>query len=150
MVNFGNKNNKCIKKINNIMIYKYLFYSISYLVRKYDRFWNVGNSYFLYGGIWVGAMIGISLLNIINILGLLFNEKLFWIHYKPFIYLPLILGLLITAYFGYGKRYARVYKEMEKLEKSKKVIYKIINIIHIILVWGTFFQLSNIIRDIIN
>lgn len=37
------------------MLYKYLFYGISYYVKKYDNLWNVGETYYVGGGLYLSV-----------------------------------------------------------------------------------------------
>ena len=130
------------------MIYKYLFYSISFLVKKYDRFWNVGNTYFIGGAMLVGIMIAITTLNLLNILGIFFYNPLIWSNYYVLAYLPIMFGLSSVIYFGYKRRCDRVFDEILKMDLQKKIKYKIINVVHVVIVWGIYFMLGDIVREI--
>lgn len=128
------------------MIYKYFFYSVSYVTQKYDHLYRVGDQYYIGGGMLVGMTIAISIISIIEVIGILFYHPLLTLHMKYTAYFPLILGLAVTIYLGKGGRYKRIYEEVKNLNPIRKKRYKILNLIHIFFVWGLFFTLSNIIR----
>ena len=132
------------------MLYKYLFYSVSYVTQKYDYLWKVEEMYFIGGGMIVGMTIGISIISLIKIVGILFYHPLLTQHIKYTWFLPLILGLLITIYLGIKNRHEKIYDEVKNMNPRRKRVYKILNIIHVVFVYGLFFKLSDIIRGIIN
>ncbi len=127
------------------MIYKYLFYSVSYIVKKYDSFWKVGETYYVGGGMMVGMVVSLSIVNILDVSAALLHNERFILIYPSVKYLPLILGLAVTVYLGVGKRHEKIYTEVERLGK-KKTLYKILNIIHLIIVFGLFFNMTPILK----
>jgi hypothetical protein len=128
------------------MIYKYLFYSVSYIVKKYDSFWKVGETYYVGGGMMVGMVVSLSIVNILDVSAALLHNERFILIYPSVKYLPLILGLAVTVYLGVGKRHEKIYTEVEQLGKYKKTLYKILNIIHLIIVFGLFFNMTPILK----
>jgi len=128
------------------MIYKYLFYSVSYIVKKYDSFWKVGETYYVGGGMMVGMVVSLSIVNILDVSAALLHNERFILIYPSVKYLPLILGLAVTVYLGVGKRHEKIYSEVERLGKYKKTLYKILNIIHLIIVFGLFFNMTPILK----
>ena len=132
------------------MLYKYLFYSVSYITKKYDHLWKVEEMYFIGGGLTVGLTIGISIFNLIDIVGILFYHPLLISYIKYTKYLPLILGLSITIYLGMNGRHEKIYNEVKNMNPQRKRIYKVLNIIHIVVVYGLMFILGDIVRDILN
>lgn len=128
------------------MLYKYLFYAVSYYVKKYDHFWDVGETYYIGGGMTVGMVISISIINLIDIFGsFIFHERLL-IKFQFLKYLPLVLGLLITVYLGYSGKHLQVYKEIIEMDPAKKKKYKYANILHVIIVFLVFFNMDNILQ----
>lgn len=58
------------------MLYKYLFYSFSYFIKKYDKLWDVGNTYYVFGAGHIGLMIYASIMNVLFIIEILFLMKI--------------------------------------------------------------------------
>ena len=111
------------------MLYKYLFYSASYVVKKYDRIWNVGDIYFAWGAALVGAFIAFTIMNIMSIIGLFIYRPMIWSNYKILSYLPITLGIISFIYFGYKRRCDTVYEGIKNMDKRKKKIYMILSLI---------------------
>ncbi|MCL2132150.1 MAG: hypothetical protein FWH36_06855 [Lentimicrobiaceae bacterium] len=132
------------------MLYKYLFYSVSYLVKKYDHLWNVGDTYYVGGAMAIGLTIGTCILNLLDIIGIFFLTQMLWHQFDLLSYLPLLLGLLFVFIFGYKKRHIKIYEEVKNMDLNRKKKYKILNIIHIFLVWGLFFNMKSIFEAICN
>lgn len=128
-----------------IMLYKYMFYGYSYLVKKYDHLYDVGETYYVGGGMFIGLTIAGQLLIIYRIIGILYYRELLDMPYL-YIFLPLVLGLAITIYLGVTKKHDKIYEEIKNLNPKKKRMYKVLNIIHIILTYGIFLALSDYIR----
>lgn len=129
------------------MLYKYLFYAYSYYVRKYDRFWNVGETYYVGGALTVGLAIDILLFNIYRIIGIIWCPE--FLDYKFTFwgrYWPLIIPLALAIYLGVTGKYDRIYDEVARLPPKKKRVYKVLNIIHLIVVFGGMILLSDYIR----
>lgn len=117
-----------------ITLYKYLFYSYSYVTMKYDDVWQVGDTYFVGGGLVMGWMVTATFLMITEIIGFIFPALAldFW---HPYIgYVAACVGIGICIYLGHGRRNDRIYKEMADMDKSKKRVFKILNIIFLIVV----------------
>lgn len=130
-----------------IMLYKYLFYSYSYYIRKYDRLWNVGETYYVGGALTVGLTIDILLFNLHSIVGILWCPE--FLNYKYTFwgrYWTLIIPLALAIYLGVTGKYDRIYEEVAHLPSKKKRIYKVLNIIHLIVVFGGMIILSDYIR----
>lgn len=130
-----------------IMLYKYLFYSYSYYIRKYDRLWDVGETYYVGGALTVGLTINILLFNLHSIVGILWYPE--FLNYKHTFwgYLwPLIIPLALAIYLGVTGKYDRIYEEVAHLPSKKKRVYKVLNIIHLIVVFGGMILLSDYIR----
>ena len=131
------------------MIYKYLFYSVSYVIKKYDRWWNVGEMYFIGGGMIVGMTIATTVFVCINVFEILLQRNLLH-NMKYFLSLfPLLLGLFVTICLGINNRHERIYNEVRNMNLQKKKKYKVLNILHLILIWGLFFSFGKIIRDML-
>ncbi|MPL88153.1 hypothetical protein SDC9_34169 [bioreactor metagenome] len=130
------------------MLYKYLFYSVSYIVKKYDRLWRVGDVYFISGAFFVGIIIAAKILSLLDIFGFLIYKPLIWQNYKILAFLPLTFGILSCIYFAYKRRCDKIYTEIENMDKNRKRKYKIINIIHVILVLSIYFMLGDIGREL--
>lgn len=130
------------------MLYKYLFYSISYLIKKYDRYWNVGEIYFFTGAIVVGVIIATSILVILDLIGIFFNQVFIWQNYLLLAYLPAAFGFSSAFFFGYKKRHEKIYESVKNMPRKKKRIYSVLNILHIIIVVFIYLSLGNIIREI--
>lgn len=128
------------------MLYKYLFYSVSFLVKRYDRYWKVGDTYFVGGAMTVGMVISLSLINIMDIIGAAFYNERVLLRFPTLTYLPLVLGLVVILYLSYKKRHCKVYTEVAHLNETKKRIYKTLNIIHIALVFGVFLNMNPILE----
>jgi hypothetical protein len=127
------------------MIYKYLFFSVSYIVKKYDAFWKVGDTYYVGGGMMVGMVVSLSIINTMDLASAFLYNEMFLLNYPSLKFLPLILGLAVTVYLGVGKRHEKIYTEVERLGKNK-TLYKILNIIHLIIVFGLFFNMTPILK----
>lgn len=130
------------------MLYKYLFYSASYVVKKYDRIWNVGDMYFTWGAGFVGAFIAFTIMNIMSIIGLFIYRPMIWSNYKILSYLPITLGIISFIYFGYKRRCDTVYEKIKNMDKRKKKIYKILNITHILFTLSIYFLTGDIVREL--
>ena len=130
------------------MLYKYLFYSASYVVKKYDRIWNVGDMYFTWGTGFVGAFIAFTIMNIMSIIGLFIYRPMIWSNYKILSYLPITLGIISFIYFGYKRRCDTVYEGIKNMDKRKKKIYKILNITHILFTLSIYFLTGDIVREL--
>jgi len=130
------------------MLYKYLFYSASYVVKKYDRIWEVKDMYFAWGAGFVGAFIALTIMNIMDIVGIFIYRPMIWSNYKILIYLPITLGIISFIYFGYKRRCDIVYEEIKNMDKRKKKIYKILNITHILFTLSIYFLTGDIVREL--
>jgi hypothetical protein len=120
------------------MLYKHLFFVISYFVKKYDKFWNVGETYYVGGGMIVGITIAATLINLLNIIGGIFFHKILWLEFRILIYLPLFLGIITTIYLGRKGRHLKFYEEVQNLKQSEKKKYGILNIYHVFIVYLIF------------
>lgn len=130
------------------MLYKYLFYSASYVVKKYDRIWKVEDMYFIWGAGFVGYFIALTIMNIMDIVGIFIYRPMIWSNYKILIYLPITLGIISCIYFGYKRRCDTVYEKIKNMDKRKKKIYKILNIIHILFILSIYFLTGDIVREL--
>lgn len=133
-----------------ITLYKYLFYSISYVIKKYDNLWNVGDTYFVSGGMIIGLTIFVTLWSFYRIFAILFNVELLSILPGWLGWVPVIMGLSVTIYLGTTKKDVEIYNEMASMDKRKKRLYKVLNILHLLIVYGTMFLLSDYIRYYVN
>lgn len=120
------------------MLYKYLFYSVSYVIKKYDNIWNVGEAYYVTGSAIVGIIIAATILGVMDLLGIIFCNKVIWSQWGVLAYLPLVFAILSIFYFGFHKRHERIYEEMATMDLKRKRTYKILNIIHIVVVNGIY------------
>jgi len=133
------------------MLYKYLFYADSYYIKKYDNLWNVGETYYVGGALTVGLTIDILLFNIHSIIGILWCPE--FLDYKFTFwgkYWTLIIPLALTIYLGVTGKHRQIYDEVAHLPRKKKLIYKVLNIIHLIVVFGGMILLSDYIRYYVN
>lgn len=105
---------------------------------------KLGDIYYVWGASIVGGIIATSIANLIDIIGLTLIKGLTW--GKPFIYLTLLITILSIIYFGHKNRHEVIYEEMKNLNPKVKRKYRILNIIHVVLVLGIFFTLSDIKR----
>lgn len=128
------------------MIYKYLFYSVSYIVKKYDKIWDVGDTYYVGGGMSIGMVISLTLINIMDISGALIYNEMLLLRFPSLTYLPLVLGLIVTFYLGYKKRHHKIYETIDNYSHARKSKLRIINIIHLILVFFVFFNMKAILE----
>jgi len=117
-------------------------------VKKYDRFWDVGNTYYVGGAMIVGVSIAFSISILLDIIGMFFLKQSLWVQFDFLAYLPISLGLLCVFVFGYKKRHIKIYEEVKNMDLEKKRKYKILNIIHIILIWGLFFNMKSIFETV--
>ena len=131
------------------MLYKYMFYGYSYLIKKYDYLFDVGETYYVGGGMFVGLTIAGQLLIIYDVIGVLYCRELLNMPYL-YIYLPVVLCLAVTIYLGVTKKHYKIYEEIKNLPPKKKRMYKILNIIHIILTYGITTAISVYIRYYVN
>ena len=127
------------------MLYKYLFYSVSYLVKKYDRLWDVGDTYYVGGGMTIGMVISLTLINIMDISGAIIYNEILLLRYPWLTYLPLILGLIVTFYLGFKKKHLKIYEEIKNLSDVSKRRLRVINVIHLVLVFIVFFNMKSIL-----
>lgn len=127
------------------MLYKYLFYASTYYIKKYDWLWNVEDLYYIWGSVALGNIIAFSMMSAMDLVGIFFWHELIWIKWKGFIYLPLVIGLIFIMYFGYKRRCDKVYEEISNLDPKTKRKYKILNIIHITVVMGLYFNAKAIL-----
>ena len=125
-----------------------MFYSASYVVKKYDRIWNVGDMYFTWGAGFVGAFIAFTIMNIMSIIGLFIYRPMIWSNYKILSYLPITLGIISFIYFGYKRRCDTVYEKIKNMDKRKKKIYKILNITHILFTLSIYDLTGEIVREL--
>lgn len=133
------------------MLYKYLFYGVSYYIKKYDNLWHLGKTYYIEGALSVGMAINTLLFNLYRLLGILWFPKL--LDYEPNYWeqmWPFIIPLIITIYLGITKKHIQIYNEIVHLPPRKKYIYKILNIIHFFILYGGMFVISDYIRYYIN
>ena len=137
---------KSLTKFSAKMLYKYLFYAVSYYEKKYDHIWNVGETYYVGGGMTVGMVISLSIINLIDIIGAYFFHERLLIQLQFLKYLPLVLGLSITVYLGYSNRHLHVYKEIVDMNAHKRRKYKYANILHLLFVFLTFFNMRPILE----
>ena len=63
-------------------------------------------------------------------------------------YFILALGIAMCIYLGAGRRCDKIYKEMATMEKSKKRVFKILNIIHLIVVNVGLFVVADYARHL--
>ena len=134
-----------------IMLYKYLFYGYSYYVKKFDWFGAAGETYYVGGALTVGLTIDILLFNLYRIAGVLWFPE--FLDYKFTFwgkYWTLIIPLALTIYLGVTGKHIQIYDEVAHLPRKKKLIYKILNIFHLIVVYGGMILLSDYIRYYIN
>ena len=99
-----------------MMLYKYLFYGVSYYVKKYDYLWDVGETYYVGGAMMVGMTINTLLFNIYSIIGVLWMPQ--WLEYK-FTFAsrcwPLIIPLAIAIYLGVTGKHKAIYDQVRNL-----------------------------------
>lgn len=134
------------------MLYKYLFYAYSYYIKKYDNLWDVGDTYYIGGGLFVGITINILLFNIHRIIGILWVPQFLKYNYNSLFYQlwPFVIPLTITIYLGVTGKHYKIYDEIANMPPTKKRIYKVLNIIHLLIVWGGMFLMSDYIRYYVN
>lgn len=134
-----------------IMLYKYLFYAESYYIKKYDNLWDVGETYYVGGALTVGLTMDILLFNIHSIIGILWCPE--FLDYKFTFwgkYWALIIPLALALYLGVTGKHRQIYDEVAYLPRKKKLIYKALNIVHLLIVYGGMILLSDYIRYYIN
>ena len=134
-----------------IMLYKYLFYAESYYIKKYDNLWDVGETYYVGGALTVGLTMDILLFNIHSIIGILWCPE--FLDYKFTFwgkYWALIIPLALAIYLGVTGKHRQIYDEVAHLPRKKKLIYKTLNIVHLLVVYGGMILLSDYIRYYIN
>lgn len=134
------------------MLYKYLFYSFSYFIKKYDRLWDVGSTYYIFGAGHIGLILCVSIINVLFLIEILFfkdNTTYFNANIFGYTkYLSAITFFSSILYFKRKNRHARIYQEVKEIRGKKKQIYKYLNIIHIIFVYGLFFILLGMVKKL--
>ena len=129
------------------MLYKYLFYGVSYYVKKYDNLWNVGETYYVGGAIFVGMAIDTLIFDIYSLLGILWKPELLDCNFTLWgKILPLIIPLASAIYLGVTGKHSKIYDEVANMEPKKKKIYKVLNIVHLLVFYGFMSISSDYIR----
>lgn len=144
--------------IGTMILYKHLFYFISRWVKKYDgKLWDVGDTYFIYGGMFIGLLVFVTLVTIWGFIGLfvfpplllLISQELFSIILKLF---PIVIGVGITINLRKkrdgGKRYCDIiYDEIDNYGSKRKRRLLIFQIIHLTIVFSLFLYAVFVVSD---
>lgn len=141
-----------------MILYKHLFYIISRCVKKYDgKLWDVGDTYFIYGGMFIGLIVFVTLVTIWGFVGLfifpkillLIFQELFSIVLKLF---PVIIGVGITIYLhkkrdGEKRCCDIIYDEINNFGSKRKRRLLVFQIIHLTIVFALFLYAVFVVSD---
>lgn len=141
-----------------MILYKHIFYIISRWVKKYDgKLWDVGDTYFIYGGMFLALVIFTTVVCIVDWMGLLFFDGIlkyvysdqFTLFYKLF---PLSVGVGTTFYLykkndGNIRNCDKIYKEIDILDRKKKRNLTALQIVHLSIVFALFISSGFLVRN---
>lgn len=119
-----------------VALFRFLFYIISVLVRKYDYLWHVGDFYYLWGGYICSGILFIFSLFIWNILVLLGITQISWFCFSWMPIVPFVAGTILCLILGKENIADRVYGR----EKSRSKKYK--NVMSVLVVLFIAFAIS--------
>src|SRR5574344_820232 len=135
-----------------LFIFKYYFYGCSYFIKKYDKLWDVGETYYVFGAGHIGILVYAYIMDIVFLVGIIFfyNDMTFYLESISIYtkYLSAITFVLSILYFKYKNRHEKIYNEVKSLKGKKKKIYKILNIIHVLVIYVLLFSLLTIVRNL--
>lgn len=130
------------------MIYKFLFYSISWFNKKVD-IWGGMDEYCYYAAsALVGMTMAVGLYALINVFSIFFirSNCVYGVISNIMNCLCLIMSLLSFIYFRHNGRWGRIYKETQQLSLSQKYRYGILCLLYVLLSYGLWFLSDDVIR----
>lgn len=130
------------------MIYKYLFYFISWFNKKVDILKGTDEYCYYAASALVGLTLAVNLyivMNIFSIVLLKSNDTYRTISLVMDI-ICFIMSIITFLYFRHNNRWEIIYKEIRQSFSAKKKIYGIRCLLYVLLTYGLWFFTNDVIR----
>lgn len=130
------------------MIYKFLFYYISWFNKKIDIHKGVDEYCYYAASALVGMTLAVSLYAVVNIVSLAVfrNHEVYEVVSNVMDILCLLISLLSFLYYKHKNRWTTIYEEIQGLPNSQKYRYGIFCILYVLCAYGMWFFSNDIIR----
>jgi len=129
-------------------IHNFIFYSVNKWNKKIMHLSGFVDPSFYPGCMIVALVIIIPISFISAIAGFYFDVKYLWYNYPFTAIIPLPISLIIYFYYGYKKRYLKIYDIFINMEIIKKRRLKLFSILYLIFVFCIFFIFGDIAREL--
>ena len=127
-------------------------------MKKYDgKLWDVGDTYYIYGGMFLALVIFTTVVCIVDWLGILFFDGILRFVYSEtfsviYSLFPLAIGIGTTIYLhkkhdGIIRNCDMIYRKIDVLEKKRKRILGVLQIIHLLIVFTLSVKSGGLVRD---
>ena len=132
------------------MIFKFIFYFISYIHKKIDISFGQDHSCYWAGSILAGMTIATSIYVIVEILCILFSPQLgkYLVLSCAMDYFSYALILYIFFYFKKRNKWVDIYNEIQLSDRNKKIRYAVICLLFIVCINALFFICNDIICEL--
>ena len=133
------------------MVYKYLFYFISWFNKKIDILRGTDEYCYYAASALVGMTIAVSLYAAINVVSIVIirSKCVYEVLSIVMDVFCLILSLLSFLYFRHNSRWEIIYKEIQQSAISHKYRYGICCLLYVLITYGLWFFSNDIIRELI-
>ena len=130
------------------MIYKFLFYYISWFNKKVDILKGVDEYCYYAASALVGMTLAVSLYAVVNVFSIAFfqSHEVYGVVSNVMDILCLVLSLLSFLFFRHHNRWAIIYDEIHHSPNGKKSRYGILCLLYVLSAYGIWFFSNDIIR----
>ena len=129
------------------MIYKYLFYFISWFNKKVDILGGIDEYCYYAASALVGMTMSVSLYAVVNCFIIVFqSNETYRVVSTVMDIFCLIMSLLSFFYFRHKGRWDMIYKEIQHSSLSQKYKYGFYCLLYVLLSYGLWFLSDDVIR----
>ena len=133
------------------MVYKYLFYFISWFNKKIDILKGTDEYCYYAASALVGMTIAVNLYAVINVVSIVIirSRSVYGVLSNAMDVFFVILSLLSFLYFRHNGRWGIIYKEIQRSSILQKHRYGIYCLLYVLFAYGLWFFSNEIIRELI-
>lgn len=130
------------------MIYKYIFFFISWLNKKIDPLGGTDEYCYYAASALVGMTIAVNIYVVVDIINILFARNMFLMGTVSTIMDVFIIVMSLSSfiYFKHNGRWGIVYDSILQSSSRQKIRYGICCLLYLLIVYGLWFLCNDIIR----
>lgn len=129
-----------------VLIHYHIFYISSKVYKKYDKYYHVGDTYYIGGSVIIGFTFGLFIINNLSIISAFFSPTPIWIAAKILAAIPPLTGYVMAFIFHHKKFHEVVWNRMSSMEILKRKALAKLSVIYLVITFVFFFNTASIVK----